>query len=564
MEGGPREAIAGGWGISPRHQLSDKRWVEPPASTIEAILGAMGASGRQPPPVPLGESADDPDSACALPAGRMWGWALQLYAARSHASWGIGDLGDLRRLARWSRDQLGAGFLLLNPLHAALPGLPQQPSPYYPSSRQFRNPLYLHVAGKAAHPPTPANESRLVGRLIERDDVYTAKLGALEDAFASFDGDPAFDAYRAEQGAALESYATFCALSEQHGRPWSAWPGGLRHPASPEVEHARRRLRRRVDFHAWLQWQLDVQLAAAGHEIPLVSDVAVGVDPAGADAWMWQDVFAPGMSVGAPPDEFNTRGQDWGVPPFDPWKLRAAGYEPFRQMVRAAFRYAGGIRLDHVMGLFRLYWIPAGASPAEGAYVRYPAADLLDIVAEESRRASAFVVGEDLGTVEDGVRADLAARNILSYRLLWFEQEEPETWPTRAMAAVTTHDLPTVAGLVTGSDLDAQHRIGLHPNEQAMADLRARLRSLAPAAGVPDVVAAAYAAVARSPSMLLTATLDDALGVEERPNMPGTTHEWPDWSIALPLAIEDIESHPGPRRIAEEMNAGIRRRPGTA
>jgi len=300
-----------------------------------------------------------------------------------------------------------------------------------------------------------------------------------------------------------------------------------------------------------------VQLAAASADVAIVHDLAVGFDPDGADAWEWQDVVAPGMSVGAPPDEFNRRGQDWGLPPFDPWRLRAAAYRPFVETVRSAFRHAGGLRLDHVMGLFRLFWVPHGTGPSEGTYVRYPAAELLDIVALESHRAGAWVVGEDLGTVEDEVRRELAARHVLSYRLFWFEDGDPASYPERALAAVTTHDLPTVAGLWSGADLAAQQGAGMDPSVESAAALRARVAQVAGAADdapVDEVVAGVYEALGRAPSLLLAAGLDDALSVEERPNMPGTVDQWPNWSIALPASIEEIKADPRPRAIAELLN----------
>jgi 4-alpha-glucanotransferase len=264
------------------------------------------------------------------------------------------------------------------------------------------------------------------------------------------------------------------------------------------------------------------------------------------------------MSVGAPPDEFNTRGQDWGLPPFVPWKLRQAGYQPFIDTVRAAFRHAGGIRIDHVMGLFRLFWVPPDGGPADGGYVRYPASDLLDIVALESHRARAFVVGEDLGTVEDSVRAELHDRHMLSYRLLWFEPGPPERYPEQALAAVTTHDLPTIAGLWTGSDRDDQRAAGLEPNDESEDQVRRRLQELTGAdedAPVDEVTAAAYRALARAPSRVLLATLDDALGVTERPNLPGTVDERPNWSIALPVPIEELAEDEATASIARSLDA---------
>ena len=330
----------------------------------------------------------------------------------------------------------------------------------------------------------------------------------------------------------------------------------LRRPDTAAVHTFARQRADRVRFHAWLQWLLDSQLAAAA-TLPVVEDLAVGFDPGGADAWAWQDLLALDVRVGAPPDEFNTQGQDWGLPPFIPWKLRAAGYEPFVQTIRTSLRHAGGLRVDHVMGLFRLFWIPLDGGQAAGAYVRYPASDLLDILALESHRAGAFVVGEDLGTVEDAVRQELAERQILSYRLLWFEPDSPERYPHQALAAVTTHDLPTIAGVWTGADLVAQREIGLAPNEDGQAELHRRLGQRADVeadASVADVTTGAYRALARAPSRVLMATLDDALGVAERPNMPGTTDQWPNWSLALPTPLEDVEADPTVAAVAEALN----------
>ena len=601
---------AADWGVQERWQDARGEWHEVGAETVAAVLDAMGTDGEGAPPpsgtmfvragdtaavdgpadvttetgevvrvegtlppdLPLGYHAlvrlDDgrrtdvvvSPGRCPLPASPQWGWAVQLYAVRSHESWGMGDLGDLRRLGRWSARQLGAGLVLVNPLHAAHPTLPQSNSPYFPSSRRFRNPLYLRVedvdgAGALDGLDAAAAAGRALNadRLIDRDAVFRLKMQALERLWEDFRGDEGFDSWREAQGEALAGYAAFCVLAEEHGPDWRTWPAGARHPDGPDVAEVRRTRYGRWRFHQWLQWLVDQQLQAASSGIDVMHDLAVGVDPAGADGWLWQDELALGMAVGAPPDEFSVHGQSWGLPPFDPWRLRSAGYRPFVETIRATLGHAGGIRLDHVMGLFRLWWVPAGRSPSDGAYVRYPADDLLDIVALECHRAGAYAVGEDLGTVEDHVRAELAERNVLSYRLLWFEPMPPAVFPGHALAAVTTHDLPTVAGLWTGRDLADQKKIGMEPNDEGTRALRDRLRDLAgvPGDAPPDqVVTATYARLAEAPSMLLTAGLDDALGVEERPNMPGTVDEWPNWRIALPLTLDELEADPRPRSVA--------------
>ncbi|MGI8984409.1 MAG: 4-alpha-glucanotransferase [Acidimicrobiales bacterium] len=608
------------WGVQERWKDAHGGWHDVGPETVRAVLDAMGSDGQGAPPpgptlfsrpgrpVPIEAPADlhvegggilrvegelpanlpfgyhtlvDLDDGtrtdvvvspgkCPLPPlAPAWGWAVQLYAARSTQSWGMGDLGDLRRLGRWTAKELGGGLVLVNPLHASHPTLPQSDSPYFPSSRRFRNPLYLRVEDVPGAPEVPEIEAlATAGRalnadpLIDRDSVFRLKMQALEQIWERFTGDPAFDAWRDLQGEALGDYAAFCVLAEEHGADWRAWPAGARHPDGPEVAEVQRTQYGRWRFHQWLQWQVDRQLKAASADIDVMHDLAVGVDPAGADGWLWQDVLALDMAVGAPPDEFAMLGQSWGLPPFDPWRLRSAGYRPFIETIRATLSHAGGLRLDHVMGLFRLWWVPRSAeSPVEGAYVRYDHADLLDIVALECHRAGAYAVGEDLGTVEEHVREELAGRGVLSYRLVWFEDKAPAQYPTQALAAVTTHDLPTVAGLWTGSDFADQQGIGMEPNADATLELRVRL---ARAAGVGDgapvdeVVTATYEALSGAPCMLLTAGLDDALGVRERPNMPGTLDEWPNWRIALPMPLEEIETAPGPRAVAAALDRRTR------
>jgi 4-alpha-glucanotransferase len=539
----------------------------------------LRAADRLPADLPLGYHRwrrvhDDHDAPlivaprrCHLPAGtKIWGWAAQLYAARSTESWGIGDLADLRRLSRWSAS-LGARMLLINPLSAPTLVPPLQPSPYYPSSRRFRNPIYLRVeevpgadvAGIDLPGLAAAGQALNETRRIDRDAVWKLKTEALEPLWAAFGGDARFERYRRDQGRALRDFATFCALAEQYGGGWQRWPEPYRRPDSARVAVFAAERADRVGFHEWLQWNLDEQLGRAAGALRLMQDLPVGVDPGGADAWAWQDVLTTAASVGAPPDRYNTNGQDWGLPPFVPHRLVAHGYEPFVQTIRAALRHAGGLRIDHVMGLFRLFWVPRGRTPHDGAYVRYPADDLLAIVALESQRAGAIIVGEDLGTVEAGVRERLAEHAILSYRVVWFEPEPPARYPELALAAVTTHDLPTIAGLWTGADMEAQAAMGRESNRAGFDEMRERLRRMIDVPGdapVEAVVEKVHGRLAEAPAVIVTATLDDALAVVERPNMPGTVDEWPNWSIALPGPLESLEDAVLPRTIARTLSTG--------
>ncbi|HVM07448.1 MAG TPA: 4-alpha-glucanotransferase [Acidimicrobiales bacterium] len=597
------------WGISPGYHDVSGQWREPPPRTIEAITTAMSIDSDKPkpgPPLWIVQAGDEvtlggrwelqPDGdagsevvsgtlpslepgyyrafhddgrglrlivtpgRCHMPADlRIWGWAVQLYAMRSKASWGIGDLGDLSRFGSWARDQ-GAELVLLNPLHASTPVEEQQESPYYPSSRCFRNPLFLRIEdvpgadflGGELEAIAARGRALNDDRRIDRPEVFRLKLDALNRIFAAVPPGDGFDAFVDDGGELLARYATHCVLAETYGPNWREWPADLRDPASFESRQVRDEQKGRVRFHMWLQWLVDQQLQRAGQTIGLMQDLAIGVDPGGADAWMWQHVLAPDMSVGAPPDEYNTQGQDWGLPPFDPWKLRDDCYEPFIQTVRAGFRHAGGLRFDHVMGLFRLFWVPNGSSAREGTYVRYPYGDLLDILAVESYRAGAYVVGEDLGTVEDYMRDELGKREILSYRLFWFEPGPPRDFPDHALGAVTTHDLPTIAGLWTGSDIDAQRERDMEPNVDSTEELHRKVESmtgLAADAPVAEVVRRVHELLAEAPCRIVTATLDDALGVEERPNYPGTTGGT-NWSMALPVPLDDIVSHDGVQEVA--------------
>jgi len=568
---------------------------------------------------------------CPVPATRSWGWQVQLYALRSAASWGMGDFGDLRTLVERSGREHGAGLVLLNPLHAALPVLPQEPSPYSPASRRFVNPLYLRVEECDGYAALGAGDRARVGAgataawgtepdRIDRDAVFRAK-GAAFEVLARQPLPPAraaaFAAYREAEGRGLVDFATACALAERHGRSWTGWPAALQDPDGAAVAAARRDLARRVELHTWLQWQCDVQLgvaaataAAAGMPVGLVTDLAVGVDPGGADAWALQADLARAVTVGAPPDSFNQQGQDWRLPPLRPDRLPATGYAPFRDLVRSGLRHAGGLRIDHAMGLFRLFWIPDGAAPADGTYVRYPAEDLLGVLALEAHVAGAVVVGEDLGTVERGVPETLRSRGLLGSRVLWFERTAPggsgagddgaddteplpsAGYPELALTSISTHDLPTAAGYLVDEPAYVRGRLGqlghdlaveLEQAERARSELVALLVReglAAPDADTAALVEAMHAFVARTPSLLVTASPADAVGDLRQPNLPGTTDEYPNWRLPVarptggsedaagrregllpasrPLSLEELLDAPEVARLARVLAEGRR------
>ncbi|MHB8613433.1 MAG: 4-alpha-glucanotransferase [Candidatus Dormibacteraceae bacterium] len=539
------------WGVLPRYFGYRGDVVETTPETEESILAAMGATGDHPPRV---RRKQIPPSKCQTAPSRAWGWAAQIYAMRSRDSWGIGDFADLRRLGRMLTGQ-GASVLLINPLGAQPPAPHQEPCPYYASSRRFLNTLYLRIEEipgaelRAAELEGLRAEGQTLNaqRLIDHDAVFRLKSQALESIFVAAPDPPGLQAWVRGQGKGLVDYATFSAIAEVHGAAWRSWPQELRHPRSEGAAAARQHLAERVAFHEWLQFHLDRQLARASDEIGLITDVAVGFAADGCDAWRWQDLLAADMRVGAPPDYFFPDGQDWGMPPFDPWKLRKAHFEPFVETLRSTAKHAAGMRLDHVMGLFRLFWIPTGAHASGGAYVRYPAREMLAILARESLRAQSFVVGEDLGLVEPAMRSRLRERNALSYKLLWFEDEVPENWPRASAGAIGTHDLPTVAGIWNLSEPDErQHHLR---------------RRLTESTGLPDgtpavdVAVAAYQRLAHARSRIVLASFEDVLGIEERTNVPGTTTERPNWRLAMPKPLEEIEHDAGVLRVAEAMRA---------
>ncbi|MCL9762914.1 4-alpha-glucanotransferase [Frankia sp. AiPa1] len=542
------------------------------------------------------------------PHWRAWGWMVQLYALRSVRSWGMGDYGDLAELAGWS-GAAGADVLLVNPLHAAAPTLPVANSPYSPVSRRFAAPLYLRpeatpeytradAATRAAVDELAARarrDSRPAG-LLDRDAVWNAKLAALELLFevrsvAAGDAPQAGNAGVA--GAAgvaedvdLENFATWCALAERHGPDWRAWPTRFARPDTPAVAAVRVELAERIAFHTWLQRRCDDQLAAAqaaartaGMAAGIVHDLAVGVDPGGADAWALQDVLAVEATVGAPPDTFNQQGQDWGLPPWRPRALADAGYAPLRQMVAAVLRRGGGLRVDHILGLFRLWWIPKGADAAHGTYVRYDAAAMLGLIALEAAKADALVVGEDLGTVEPSVVTTLDRAGVLGSSVVWFEQDTngaplpPARYRPATMASITTHDLPTAAGYLEGEHVRLRARLGLlGRSEQAETDAwrteRDALLGLLRAEGlVADgsteldaYVLGLHRLLVRSPCQVVLAAPGDALGDRHQPNLPGTTDAYPNWRLPVrdgggcEVTIERLRDEPAVARLAALLN----------
>jgi 4-alpha-glucanotransferase len=619
--------------------LAEVRAALPPgtALTVEA------APGGAPPEVPPGGGlplpgryvlrAAAPDGRTASgdlvvaperlpgPPGRTFGFMAQLYSVLSARSWGMGDLGDLADLAAWSGRALGAGFVQTNPLHAAFPGAPTDPSPYRPSSRRFPDPVYLRVeavpefaylsgrareeAAELVRQAARLRQGVLSGAaLIDRDAVWRLKARALElvrEVPLSPGRAAAYAGFTAAQGTALEDHATWYALAEAHGPDWHAWPAGLRDPRSPQVARERSRLRARVDHHAWLTWLTDAQLGAAqqaareaGMPVGVVHDLAVGVHPAGSDAWSMQDVLAAGMSVGAPPDAFNSRGQDWGLPPWRPDALAATGYAPYRDLIARMLRHAGGLRIDHVMGLFRLWWVPEGRPPTEGAYVRYDAEAMLGLLSLEAYRAGAVVIGEDLGTVEPGVREELARRGVLGTSVLWFERRwdgpagdrgplPPEEWRADCLATATTHDLPSTAARLTGEHVGLRHRLGLLSRplaEEQAADaaevaewiaLLSRMGLLPEGADDEEaVVRAVHRFLARTPARMVGVWLPDGVGDRRPQNLPGTSDAFPNWRLPVagpdgtPLGLEELAGSARLQALAEDVRRALAEGCGTA
>ncbi|MDK0519490.1 4-alpha-glucanotransferase [Streptomyces sp. ML-6] len=600
---GARDVGAGDAGAGP--PVTPAWWPEPPFGVHRLTVRAPGG----------------PAAACTLvvapprapaPPARAHGFLVQLYSLLSARSWGMGDLGDLADLATWSGRALGAGFVQVNPLHAAVPGDPTDPSPYRPSSRRFPDPVHLrvedipeygYVTDRGALDDLRRRAASLTGTvldkgaLIDRDAVWELKRRALElvrEVPLTPGRRAAYCDFLAAQGRALEDHALWCALAEVHGPDWHTWPAALRDPRSRETARARGELLDRVDFHCRLAWLTDGQLAGAqraaldaGMPVGIVHDLAVGVHPGGADSWAQQDALAPGMSVGAPPDAFNARGQDWGLPPWRPDALAASGYAPYRGLLRGLLAHAGALRIDHVMGLFRLWWVPEGRPPTEGTYVGYDAEAMLAVLVLEAHRAGAVVLGEDLGTVEPGVREALARRGVLGTSVLWFERDwtgtrrplAPERWRADCLATVTTHDLPSTAARLTGDHVTLRHRLGLLTRPlavEAAADATetaewtghlSRLGLLPEGEGDEEgTVRALHRFLLRTPARLVGVWLPDALGDRRPQNLPGTWDQYPNWRLPVadaegnPVTLEELAAAPRLHRLMEVL-APLRNRP---
>jgi len=511
---------------------------------------------------------------------RGYGVAVQLYSALSTRSWGIGDFADLRTLTTTIAGHSGS-TVLLSPLHAMAPTTPAPNSPYSPASRLWLNVLHIAVEDAAGAHRVDLSAARSAGLglardafdgsgTLDRDAVGDVKLPALRAVFdaaqAATELDlAAFEAWRTEQGRPLELFATWSVLARHHGADWRAWPAELGHPDGSAVDAFAARYAGDVAFHAWLQWVADTQLGAActaarGAGIDVCLDLAVGFDLPSADAWIWQDLLLLDYEVGCPPDRHNLDGQRWGLPPFDPNALVAAGLEPFVATLRANLRHAAGLRLDHVMQLWRLFAFPresTGCADAlhsgvdqpgcvRGAYLHYPVEALLAAVRIEAAAAGAWVVGEDMGTVVPGAREIMASIGMLGYRCA--TRTPPEDNAEATLGASSTHDQATIAGILTGYDAVEMAGVGVPFDAEAFEGARAALAlpamlDLNGPLGEEDVARAVrtqYARLAASPSRVVLATLEDMAGMPARPNIPGTVDERPNWRLPLPAPLEDL------------------------
>jgi 4-alpha-glucanotransferase len=544
---------------------------------------------------------------------------LPLYALRGAHDWGIGNFSDLREVIALA-GEVGAAFVGVNPLHAGMPEPKGAISPYSPSTRMFVNFLYLdlHEVPELAQSPAAqhllanpefqaAKARAQASPLVEYQEVFRLKRQILEPLYEAFeaqhngeqpktDRGREFSRFIAEKNELLQKYAEYMTLAEHWGRAdWRRWPPEYHHPGHAAVAGFAQEHRRDVLFHQYVQWLAAVQLTQAkdkAHEaglpFTLYQDLALGAVAGGFETWAYPGLFAQGVALGAPPDAFNPKGQDWGLPPMIPEALRDLEFQPFIQTIRANLPENGMLRLDHVMALFRLFWIPHKEEQVAGAYVAYPAHELLAILALESRRRRTLIIGEDLGTVAPHIRRELRKKGIYSYRVFYFERDRqgkfqsPGDYPRQAMAAVTTHDLPTLAGFWAGKDIEIKQELDLYPQKKmAAAERKSRKQDradlvkaltrqkvlsedLSLKAGTDKTLPSAIRFgvleyLGESVSALAEIRLEDVFGVPEQQNMPGTIGEYPNWRKKLPLSLAQIREAPELQELAERMARSSRK-----
>lgn len=550
---------------------------------------------------------------------KMWGYAAQLYSLRSENNWGMGDFGDLLGLVEKSAEQ-GVSAIGLNPLHPLYPNNPAHRSPYSPTSRCFLNVMYIDVTKVPGFEGSKAAQQRFNSeefqaklafardtQLIDYPAVADVKYQILELLFEDFSTNASkalfteFNDFKAEQGNDLLSLTTFDALYEhfraqdENAYGWKMWPAAYQDPSSDEVKTFQTSHESRINYFAYLQWLAHRQLTAVantakeqGMPVGLYLDLAVGCDGSGVDVWCDKDVYVSGAAVGAPPDAMNTLGQDWGLTPINPVALKRQGYLPLVKALRSNMQYAGALRIDHILGLMRQYWVAPGMKADEGVYITFPLEDILRIIALESRREECVVIGEDLGTVPDGFGEIMAAAGLLSYKVLFFERWDsglfmrPELYPAQSMVTVSTHDLPTLTGWWTGRDLEWRQELDLYPSaEMGQQERSARIEDRdyllsalndlnvidmdkapeqSPAKMNTELSVSVQKYMAQAPSHIQLIPLEDALEIVEQVNIPGTIDQHPNWRQKLPVSLEEFWQQDSVSAIAGAMQQARPRR----
>lgn len=596
-------------GVVRHYHAIDGTPMAAPDEAIVKLLGALGVDAATPRavaaalttrrPLPVGEMRAPDDASSYLPdflaAGGTgaWGVTCQLYGLNSQRNWGIGDFADLAAFGE-TMAGFGADFVGVNPLHALFPAEPGRASPFFPSDRRYLNVLYIAVDETPGYDPArdrdhAAVEAARAPRIIDYPAVARLKLSALRKIFdrtPGVVGDPDLRAFAEAGGEGLRRHALFQALSlvmaeRGCGAGWLSWPEEHQDPRSAEVAAFAEAHAADIAFHVWLQFVADRQLGeadrrvrAAGMRIGIYLDLAVGTAPDGSSTWSDRSLSVVGAEIGAPPDMFNVEGQKWGLAPLSPAEIIARGFAPMGNAFGAVLRHAGALRIDHAMGLYRLFWIPAGHPAAEGAYVLYPMTETIRILAGLSREHRTVVIGEDLGVVPDGFRREMRRARMLGYRVFYFERNDggfvpAHDWPWGALACVGSHDTPTLAGWWTGSDIDAREAIGFFDEAQAdeARSMRNRERTEAvrllglpqeadrPEAFSADIALSVHRHVAATPSALFAAQIEDLLGMVDQANMPGTIDEHPNWRRRLPAPISELAAHEGLRAILAAVAA---------